>query len=283
MTEYNKQSEPGTSWYFAIGSMINPISLSLRNLTPIRSYPAQLIGYKIFFSYKGFADIARLSDSAEESPSHGVLHLLTEEDFDQLDKIEIHYSRRFVQAKLYDGTYVDSYAYIIDPAKMGSIQPPDHPTERYLDVIISGCEHYGVNIDYITWLREHPCYARVPPEQFATIKDIPEGVYFTFDELHAMDGSSGKGLALSIDHVVMKSIAADDSHPSVYTFTRLGYIARDCTVAMARVSYDPKFPVAETYERMSAEHRASVVNYFVNFYNTAGMWVPVGRLVADAD
>jgi len=47
-------------WYFAIGSMCNNISLQSRKLTPFRSYPAQLIGWKIIFKYGGMADIEKL-------------------------------------------------------------------------------------------------------------------------------------------------------------------------------------------------------------------------------
>jgi len=40
-------------WYFAIGSMINPTSLSSRNLRPIESKPAELLDYTIGFHGPG--------------------------------------------------------------------------------------------------------------------------------------------------------------------------------------------------------------------------------------
>ncbi|CAF1269165.1 unnamed protein product [Rotaria sordida] len=45
-------------WYFAIGSMINPISLYLRNIIPLISYPAKCRNHKIVFrEQNGRADI----------------------------------------------------------------------------------------------------------------------------------------------------------------------------------------------------------------------------------
>ena len=38
-----------TEWYLAIGSMINPVSLQLRKLKPIRSYAARADGWKLVF------------------------------------------------------------------------------------------------------------------------------------------------------------------------------------------------------------------------------------------
>jgi hypothetical protein len=36
--------------YFAIGSMTNPTSLSLRGLTPLESMPAELLEYELQFT-----------------------------------------------------------------------------------------------------------------------------------------------------------------------------------------------------------------------------------------
>lgn len=68
---------PNTEWYLAIGSMINPVSLSLRNLKPIRSYPAYAPGWKLIF--KGFAGMASIEQDGV-SCMHGVAHLMTKED-----------------------------------------------------------------------------------------------------------------------------------------------------------------------------------------------------------
>jgi len=35
--------------YFAIGSMINPVSINLRDIYPIKSLPAELYGYELVF------------------------------------------------------------------------------------------------------------------------------------------------------------------------------------------------------------------------------------------
>lgn len=41
--------EDSTFWYFAIGSMMNPISLANRNIVPVESKPGELLDYKLYF------------------------------------------------------------------------------------------------------------------------------------------------------------------------------------------------------------------------------------------
>lgn len=43
--------------YFAIGSMMNQTSLSLRNLSPVESFPGEILDFKIkFFGAGGMAE-----------------------------------------------------------------------------------------------------------------------------------------------------------------------------------------------------------------------------------
>jgi hypothetical protein len=41
--------QQGQLWYFAYGSMCNPVSLSRRELFPTASHPASLAGYRVAF------------------------------------------------------------------------------------------------------------------------------------------------------------------------------------------------------------------------------------------
>jgi len=91
-------------WYFAIGSMMNPISLKGRALAPVQSVPAELLDCELqFFGPEGMAKAV----TKEGTSFHGVLHLMTAEDMAKLDKIEGvdsgFYERTQVKAKLYDG------------------------------------------------------------------------------------------------------------------------------------------------------------------------------------
>jgi hypothetical protein len=63
----------GCFWLFAYGGSTNPVTLRLRNITPIRSYPAILPDWKLEFAgVGGLATITRSSGCL----CHGVLHLL---------------------------------------------------------------------------------------------------------------------------------------------------------------------------------------------------------------
>lgn len=91
--------------------MINPVSLKLRNLNPVRSYPARVDGWKIvFLGMGGMASLAR-EDGAH---MHGVLHLLTDAEMKVLDEIESVYCRAEVPCTLYDQhTTVSGSAYVM--------------------------------------------------------------------------------------------------------------------------------------------------------------------------
>ncbi|CAF4816255.1 unnamed protein product, partial [Rotaria sp. Silwood2] len=82
-------------WYFAMGSMMNPISLFLRDILPLMSYPAKCLNYKIVFRPSmGMADI----EPCSEGEIHGVVHLLSDEQMRRLDAIEAIYHRIVVNS-----------------------------------------------------------------------------------------------------------------------------------------------------------------------------------------
>ena len=64
-------------WYFAIGSMCNPVSLANRDLHPIESLPGEVHDYKLhFFGSMGMADAVAEQDAS----FHGVLHKMPKTD-----------------------------------------------------------------------------------------------------------------------------------------------------------------------------------------------------------
>ena len=46
----NNNNDDDCCWYFAIGSMINPTSLMLRDLHPLESHPAMIHDFELIFS-----------------------------------------------------------------------------------------------------------------------------------------------------------------------------------------------------------------------------------------
>ena len=121
-------------WYFAIGSMMNPVSLKGRNLHPIESNPAELLDYELgFFGAMGMA----FAKPGKGKPFHGVLHKMTQKEMLILDKIEFVYTRTKAKAKLYDGTEIDCTVYANPKPTDGrtSYDVNKPPTERYIDIM----------------------------------------------------------------------------------------------------------------------------------------------------
>ena len=71
-----KSVDKDAIWYFAIGSMTNPISLESRNLFPIVSIPGEALDYKLYF-YGGMGMAEALPELG--SSFHGVLHKMKPE------------------------------------------------------------------------------------------------------------------------------------------------------------------------------------------------------------
>ena len=93
----------------------------------------------IFFSAMGVA-------CAVQKPGntfHGVLHLCTDAEMITLDKIELSYKRIPSKAKLYDGKICNCTVYA-DPEGKIDHSNDKPPTERYLDIMIEGCQKHGV-------------------------------------------------------------------------------------------------------------------------------------------
>ena len=80
--------------YFAIGSMMNPISLKMRGLNPLKSRPGILRDYELIFVMAHGMAAARKVDSVQNDSKksiHGVLHQVTRAEMDILSKSESTY------------------------------------------------------------------------------------------------------------------------------------------------------------------------------------------------
>eukprot|EP00455_Lapot_gusevi_P029905 TRINITY_DN3205_c0_g1_i1.p1 TRINITY_DN3205_c0_g1~~TRINITY_DN3205_c0_g1_i1.p1 ORF type:complete len:272 (-),score=75.20 TRINITY_DN3205_c0_g1_i1:162-977(-) len=242
-------------WYLAIGSMMNPVSLRLRQLAPIRSMPAEVKGYRLmFFGVSGMASI----EKAEGESLHGVLHLMTQEHMKILDEIELSYLRVNVTCTLYDGTEQEGTAYMVDPAKYDTTKPNNNPSERYIDILTQGARHYGVKAEYIEWLANHPCVPRKTPAEFRKFqpKEGLEMKNFTSQELSQYNGADGKDICLCVNGKVLRYIGSGQN-PFVVNIRNL-WAGKDCTFQGASYLYEPKYPVSSCLEEMPEEHRAFV-------------------------
>ena len=88
----NGPSDPAKSgrtfWYFAIGSMMNPMSLKNRKVVPKESKPAELLDHRLYF----FGPLGMAEAIPDEGYNfHGVLHRVDDKTMSELDKIEFGY------------------------------------------------------------------------------------------------------------------------------------------------------------------------------------------------
>ena len=85
-----KSVDQNAVWYFAIGSMTNPVSLETRNLEPFVSIPGEALDYKLYFyGNQGMAEaIPEVGKSF-----HGVLHKMSPENMVILDKMEADFQK----------------------------------------------------------------------------------------------------------------------------------------------------------------------------------------------
>ena len=277
-------------WYLAIGSMINPISIYLRDLTPLISYPARCADYRLVFrDHCGMADI----EPCVGGEFHGVVHLLPAEQMMCLDQVEHMYQRKVVAISDYEQRSHLVYVY-----KMNLIGHAERikslPTERYLDIIVKGCEHFGVDSSYINRLKqEQPVIPRKLPTDYRTISNIPDHSYFSMSDLRKHNGSdptlplwtcvNGKIL----EYAGLPSITdADFEHQKRFYDYILSYLAgREIAYVIAKTWYEPMYKVSLHEGDLSDEHRALAEDMCVCWglnnggENAGSYWKPIGRLL----
>lgn len=271
-------------WYFAIGSMMNPISLYLRDITPIVSYPAKCLNYKLVFrGFGGMADI----ESCPENEFHGVVHLLSHEDMTRLDALEFSYRRIPVDSINYQG---ESHVVGAYQMNMSNI-PTNIPSERYLDVIIKGCEYFKVQPDYVTRLKaEQAVVPRKQPHTFKSFTDIPPNVYYSSEELARHNGNDPSlPMWTSINGKILEYIELpyDENDPNVETqkrthmFIRSRFAGREATHVMAKALYEPLYPLSADEHQLCEEQQAQLEDELysrVFSSENKNRWQPIGRL-----
>ena len=57
------------------------------------------------------------------------------------------------KVKLYDGSIIEASVYTRPNARERNPEVDKPPTERYIDIMVRGATHYGVNQSYIEWLK----------------------------------------------------------------------------------------------------------------------------------
>ena len=161
--------------------MMNKTSITNRKVIPLESFPAEALDHILEF---GGGMGMGIATPMPGKSFHGVLHKVSGEHMKILDGFERGYARKSVKCKLYDGKIVDGTIYTDADGKFDrSADKP--PSERYIDIMIAGCEMYGVKQSHIDWLRSIPHVARTRPDDFKKF-DVPEDApVWTIEELKA--------------------------------------------------------------------------------------------------
>lgn len=251
--------------YFAIASMMNPLSLWNRQLIPTSSSPGLLLDYRLrFFAPMGYAEAVH----EKGAQFHGVIHTLTESQMDLLDDYEGHlYQRTEAVACLYGNSddaetqeEVSVWVYCRKENAEGIVDST--PQQRYLEIMIEGARHYGVSDDYIRQLQALPSEPSPTPDEFLSFGDPPDKT-FTIPEIMAQDGKEGRPLFAAINGKVL-----DILNP---TMERTGMLRkmRDKTESPAaedwfpKIVYDPLCGTPAHRNDCTREHAAYVEHVVV--------------------
>ena len=273
MSQNKVEEEQELIWYFAIGSMMNPTSCALREFHPKESHPAKLLDYEIqFFSSMGFAEAV----PSKGSCMHGVVHHVTKEQMKQLDTIELGYIRQNGTAELYHGGTIPVTVYCRprndphsnDPLTSNSSSSNNNnntinraPRQRYLEILIAGAKHWGVDPEYVRMLERHDFQPRQLPHEFLTLEAPPAGSphYETVPE------STDTTLYCTLNGKLLEITYPKDH--SYYGMFRMFFERHGphLEIAHCHLAYDIKYGVPRTISDVTREHAAYIEDAQVRY------------------
>mmetsp|Transcript_10825 Transcript_10825/g.26473 ORF Transcript_10825/g.26473 Transcript_10825/m.26473 type:complete len:326 (-) Transcript_10825:326-1303(-) len=273
--EAPEEADDDGLWYFAIGSMTNPVSLAGRGLNPLESVAARILDFKLeFFGTQGFAGAF-----PEQGKSFfGVLHRMDQKEMAVLDKIEAVYNRVPCTCIRCDNgkTIADCYVYQVDPKKRpdgGAINNP--PTERYVEIIVEGCTHFGVPEEHIKWLRALDSQKRILVEEGVELKEnqrmlrpnvlnneiISRLPVWKLADFDAKDENEKKKYLIFRDYNDLRVILKfkDEEKLSLRSTFFLSHAGgKDLCFVYAHLAYDPKYGMPKTEDDISSLHRKQI-------------------------
>ncbi|CAB9522818.1 Gamma-glutamylcyclotransferase [Seminavis robusta] len=266
MCNYNAAALDGYVWYLAIGSMMLPQSYEVRGFHPKQSQAAELLDYRLgFFSCQGFAEaIPSPGDSL-----HGVMHLVSIEEMRELDKIEAGYIRRLGKARPY-GKDCSTTNELVDvtvycrPEGANKEEENKPPHERYLEILIAGAEHFGVDPNYIQFLKDHDRQPRTFPSQYLSFADPPVGKRFTKFPNQPNDGSL---LVCLNGKVIRISYPLDHEHRNFF-FNMVQKYGHHFEVGMSQIALDIKLGCIKDMKDCTPELSAYIEDRHYRFMKT---------------
>lgn len=169
---------------------------------------------------------------------------------EKLDKLEIAYER--VQGKVVtnDGRSFMANLY----TKVKSLAEKDElPSQRYLDVLIEGAEHFKVHPDQVECLKQVECIPRPSPQEYKSFPepadDSPKLSYER--DVKPFQGEDSPYLRLAVNGKVIEICLDDIPSGDTLFWNSLQFynmFGQRLELVFSRIMYDPKYGVPENLE-----------------------------------
>jgi hypothetical protein len=242
--------------------MMLPESYEQRDFHPLESHPAKLFDFRLgFFSSMGFAEaIPSPGDSM-----HGVVHRVTEAQMLELDKVEVGYIRLTGKARPYGPRWeqlqtdnnnmamtVSVYCRPVGANKEDENRPPK---ARYLEILIAGAKHHGVDPCYIAFLEKHDFQPRTPPDQFLHFGDPPADRHFTKVPESCNDGEGGS-LFFSVNGKVIQTCYPPNHPHHKYFHHMIQTYGPHFELGMSQLNLDLSYGLVKNIRDCTPQHSA---------------------------
>jgi len=191
---------------------------------------------------------------AEEGASfHGVLHKMTKRDMANLDNMEVTYERKICKVKLYDDSVIDATVYC---RKNDKFEFSNAVAERYIELLVMGCEHYGVAQSHIDYLRTIPIIPRKKPHEFRKV-EIPSNLPVWEKAMVATgDGKEGRPVYVGVNGKVCQYTGTAEYGLHKLFLERMA--GNHMELFMSRGLYEPKYGTHDRLEEFTREHCAFI-------------------------
>jgi hypothetical protein len=276
-------------WYVAIGSMMNPTSLANRGLAPLQSVPVEVLDFELIF--RGHAETAVIgmafASPRPRSTFHAVLHLMSAEDMAALDRMEPGYARVNATCRRYDGEEISATIYTADDLDERPSRPPE---QRYIDLLIEGCQHYGVDPSAVEQLQHLDALPHPLPSEFQSfviptevevaqpwteeqLLRAPQGQQEAAAGAAAAAAAGASGRVLAMNGKVLEYIGPDDW--PIWSFYSQ-HLGTHLELMQSKTLYDPRHGSHDVLCEFTREHCACMEDWLAR--NCGTMWKVIGLL-----
>jgi hypothetical protein len=167
-------SYPSYVYNFAYGSnMCSDVLTGRRKIKPVESIPGVLEGWQLTFDLRGVPGVEPAFGNIKPNPTaeiHGLLHKMTGEEFKYLLTTEggggerdTGYIPTLLPVLAYDGRVIQAYALVVRQNSPAIHQQHHLPSNRYLNLLVRGAKHHGVEESYIEYLESLPFHTKSKP------------------------------------------------------------------------------------------------------------------------